>query len=89
MAVYLIGYDLKAPGRNYDDLYLAIKSLGSWCKPLDSEWLVDTTKNATVIHSVLKPKLDANDLILINKFSGDYFGTLSPAIWTWLKEHLT
>ena len=32
--IVLITYDLKQPGRNYTDLYEAIKSLGDWQHPL-------------------------------------------------------
>lgn len=41
----LISYDLKQPGRNYDDLYEAIKTLGDWWHCLESVWIVKSPKS--------------------------------------------
>uniref|UniRef100_UPI003FD8692B hypothetical protein n=1 Tax=Desulfovibrio sp. TaxID=885 RepID=UPI003FD8692B len=46
---YLISYDLNAPGKNYDQLYDAIKSLGGWWHHLDSTWIVTHAGPATAI----------------------------------------
>lgn len=37
---YMVIYDLCAPGRNYDALYTAIKSYGTWGKLTESAWVV-------------------------------------------------
>jgi hypothetical protein len=88
VAVYMISYDLKAPGRNYDDLYKEIKSLGSNISVLKSQWFVDTAMTAQQISDTLRSKMDANDNVLVNKFINDYHGYLPKTIWTWLSEHL-
>lgn len=89
MAVYLIGYDLRAPGKNYDELYKEIMGLGEHCKILESEWLIDTTKNAKTICDTLRSKMDENDFILVNKFTTDYNGYLPKHVWTWLNQRVS
>lgn len=39
MKVYQINYDLRKQ-RNYEELYKKIMSLGNWCHPLESCWLI-------------------------------------------------
>ena len=36
MAIYIVSYDLRAPGRNYEPLYKALKSTGTYAHPLES-----------------------------------------------------
>ena len=43
MKVYQINYDLRKQ-RNYDALYQKIKSYDDWCHPLESCWIVVTSK---------------------------------------------
>lgn len=62
--VYLISYDLKYPGRDYTRLISEIKSLGSWAKPLESLWLVDTYLDTVSIVSKLSA-LDLTDKLLV------------------------
>ena len=43
MKVYQINYDLRKQ-RNYEELYKKIMSLGNWCHPLESCWLIVSEK---------------------------------------------
>lgn len=86
--VYLIGYDLRKPGKNYEDLYTAIKDLGEWWHYLDSTWLVDTNLDSTQIFNKLHSCIDNNDSILVIKVTKDYSGWLSEKAWAWLNSHL-
>jgi len=85
MKIYSISYDLKAPGKNYENLYQEIKKK-SWANPLDSNWLIKTDETADQIYSRLSKHLDKNDLILINQFGQDYQGVLLKEIWEWVKN---
>lgn len=87
--VYLITYDLKKPGQNYNELYEAIKSLGSWWHYLESTWLVDTSLIAPRISEKLNPKIDKNDRLLVIKVTSDYSGWLTNDAWDWIKQHIT
>jgi hypothetical protein len=66
MAVYLVGYDLKKPGQDYQDLFEAIKVVGSdWWHCLDSTWLVVSDSSAVNVRAALVPHIDANDRLLV------------------------
>jgi len=86
--VHLITYDLNKPGQNYDELYEAIKSLGSWWHYLDSTWLVDTNLSTQKIFDRIHPKMDSSDYLLIIAVKADYQGWLPKDAWDWIKKHL-
>lgn len=65
MAVQMISYDLKNPGRNYNNLYEAIKGIGSWWHCVESVWLVQANLNSAQIRDLLRPLLDTNDLLVV------------------------
>ncbi|MCY4417919.1 MAG: hypothetical protein OXE87_16660 [Chloroflexi bacterium] len=69
----IITYDLKAPGRNYDELNKRIKSYGSWAQITESSWSVMTTQSAVQIRDHLMAAIDRNDKILV--------GILGTAAW--------
>lgn len=83
--VYLITYDLNKPGQNYESLYKAIKSYGSWAKPAESTWLIDTRERASQISDRLRPHIDENDSLFITDIGRDQAGWLPKDIWNWLK----
>ena len=62
--VYLISYDLRAPGRDYSQLISEIESFSSWAKPLESLWLIETTLDTQTIVSRLNA-LDLTDGLLV------------------------
>lgn len=62
---YEISYDLITPGKDYNGLYDAIKSLGPWAHALKSSWLVQTNLSANDIYDKLSRSLDKNDYIFI------------------------
>lgn len=46
MTSMIIEYDLRSPGRNYDDLYRAIKSYGAWAHITESTWFIKPARVA-------------------------------------------
>ncbi len=90
MPAVFIGYDLNSPGQNYAKVHEAIKSLGAWCKPLESTWVVSahglTAENA---NAKLKAAFDSSDQWWIVDISGDdNVGWLPRTVWEWLSEHV-
>lgn len=57
---YLLSYDLKAPGRNYQNLYDLLERLDA-VRILESVWLLDTHYNATQLESAFNAVTDSND----------------------------
>jgi hypothetical protein len=82
---YIITYDLNSPGQNYPALHEAIKSFGTWAKPLESTWLVETDLTAQGISARLRPYMDGNDSLLVIGVTRDYQGHLATSIWDWLR----
>ncbi len=64
MAVLLVTYDLKAPGRNYGPVHDYLKTF-TYCKGLDSVWLLDTEKKTAAVRDHLKTLVDSNDEVFV------------------------
>ena len=88
MSCYLISYDLRAPGRNYDQLYDAIKAYGTWAHIVESTWAIVTDQKASEIRDHLQAFVDANDRIFVVKSGreGAWANVLCKN--EWLKENL-
>ena len=71
---YMVGYDLKTPGKDYPNLIDAIKTY-NWWHCLDSTWLIKTDKTAAQIRDHLVQHIDANDRLLVATLTGE-------AAWT-------
>ena len=46
---YIISYDLRKPGRNYEEVLRVIKSYSAWARLGSSAYLVITTKKPDII----------------------------------------
>lgn len=84
--MYLINYDLKKPGQNYDDLIDAIKSYGKWAKISRSCWAVKTNKTAAQIRDHLEQYIDSSDVLFVCHFSEWASYNLSKEVTDWLKN---
>lgn len=69
MAIYIVSYDLRAPGRNYDALYKALRSLDAFAHPLESLWLIEVPGSASHVRDTLKTVMDKNDGIVVIEFT--------------------
>jgi hypothetical protein len=67
MKLYLVGYDLVAPNRDYTNLYAALYSLGGK-RVLESQWVVKWGGTARGLLDHLMRHIDANDRLLVNDF---------------------
>jgi hypothetical protein len=62
MSIILVTYDLKQPGRNYQPVYDFLKRF-TYCKGMESVWLLDTTQSCESIRDGLKAVVDGNDIV--------------------------
>ena len=87
---YLVSYDLNKPGKNYDDLYEAIKnaSNGTWCKPLRSVYIINSNLTAKAIYDKLSPCLDSNDLVLVIEVTKESYWYLEKDVSEYLDKML-
>lgn len=88
--LYQIVYELKASGKDYSPLYLAIKKLGKSTHPLESVWYVDSSLTISEVTQILAPYVDSNsDKILISEIVIRSFGGRASTIfWEWIKEYV-
>ena len=83
-----ISYDLRKPGRNYDDLYEIIKSAPSWAHAMDSLWFISTGESAETWSNRLRQGMDQNDWLFVVDITGQSrHGWMKKEIWEWLEQH--
>lgn len=87
MACYLISYDLRK-AKDYERLYDAIKSYGTWAHVLESSWAVETDKTATNLRDHLAEFIDSDDGLFVVKSAGEAAWRNVLCKNEWLKEHL-
>lgn len=85
-----INYDLVAPGRNYQPVYDYIKGLsGYYAKPLESMWLVRSTKTPGTVRDELMRIVDTNDKILVVDITRDsWASSFSDDHTKWMKSNM-
>jgi hypothetical protein len=72
MALYLVSYDLMAPGKDYKDLWAALRAIKA-VRILESEWLTrreGTTPLALANH--ILQYMDSNDKIFVTEVPNNY-----------------
>jgi hypothetical protein len=89
MKTIQINYDLRKPGRDYESLYKYLRSYPTRCRPLQSLWLVRTSKSASMVRDELKKHVDRNDKVLVFDVTGDAWASnFSDAETGWMKRHV-
>lgn len=84
MAVLLVTYDLRAPGRNYEPVFAYLKRF-THCKGMESVWLLDTTTPTGQIRDALKTLVDANDRIFVTRLLKDW-ASVNYTCGSWLND---
>lgn len=90
MAVYLVKYQLNKPGKNYDELYAALKQYDYIRDPsLHSAWFVSSNSSAHDVSNYIRPHMDQNDDVFVTRLrSGEYAGWIHKDIWPWITARL-
>jgi hypothetical protein len=76
MPVLSINYDLKAPGKNYEDLLRRLRGFPKWSHVQDSFWLIQTAFDKDDVYAELKKYMDSSDSLFIMTY------THAGAVWT-------
>lgn len=71
MAVLLVTYDLRQPGRNYQPVYDYLKRY-TYCKGMESVWFLDTTVPPPTVRDHLRTVTDANDIIFVGQITRNW-----------------
>lgn len=88
MPCYIITYDLRQPHRDYQRLYDAIKSYGTWAKITESTWAVITSQSASSIRDRLILYTDQDDRLFVIKSGVEAAWRNTIAKSEWLKTYL-
>jgi hypothetical protein len=64
MAVILVTYDLKQPGRDYKPVHDYLRTF-THCKGMESVWLLDTARSTETIRDDLRNRIDSNDVVFV------------------------
>ena len=65
MALFLITYDLRKPGRNYGALYDLLRGTWSGAKIAESIWLAELKGPAPAIRQIVVSTVDSNDRVAV------------------------
>ncbi len=85
--IYLITYDLKSPGKDYNTLYDTIKTAPYWWHHLESTWIIQTEQSVTYWSEKIRNVIDQNDLFLIVDITEQpRQGWLKKTAWEWIRE---
>lgn len=84
----IITYDLRAPGRNYDNVYQYIQSYSVWGKLTESTWFINSPKSCIQIRDEIKRLVDYNDRIFVAELTGVAAWLNVIANENYLKTHL-
>lgn len=84
--VVLVSYDLRKPGKDYENLYSALRNVGrDKIRPLESLWLFDTVLGPQEIFDQIKGHIDSSDRVFVVRLTSNYQGWLDKSVWDWLK----
>ena len=84
MAVMLVTYDLLQPGRDYKPVHDWLKKF-TYCKGLESVWLLDTQWTASQVRDELKKLVDPNDRVFVCRLQGNW-ASLRYSCGDWLND---
>ncbi len=85
---FIIMYDLRAPGRDYQDLINAIKKYKVWGHLTESAWAVVTNLSAVDIRNSLMKYMDANDRIMVVQSGRNAAWNKCRASDGWIHENI-
>jgi hypothetical protein len=86
MAVLVVAYSLKSPGKDYGPFFAALKGSGAWMHYIDDCWLVDATLTADQLAKKLYPYITNTDRLLVMRVTSENQGWLPADAWTWINE---
>ena len=85
--VFAVSYDLNATSaENRNKFFDVLKACPSWCRYLESTWLVLTQEGAYSLAERLRQNIDEHDPLLVIQVAADYAGWLPEDAWDWLQR---
>jgi hypothetical protein len=85
MSVYMVTYDLNAPGQDYGSLIREIEKY-IHCKALKSAYFVDSSLSAPAIRDHLKKHIDGTDVLFVMELQKHWAVNRATTASSWLKS---
>lgn len=85
---YIISYDLIKPGRDYEELYKALKEYHFWGRLTESTWAIISSQTHVEIRDALKKHIYENDRLIVIRSGKAAAWTNIMASDEWAKQHL-
>jgi hypothetical protein len=85
MAIFIICYDLKTPGKDYSSLTKLLESV-THCHAQGSVWFIEHAISASSIRDVLQKHVDANDVLFVGQVTNGWSGLHMPVCGKWLND---
>jgi hypothetical protein len=91
MAAFLVAYDLRRPGCQYDDFLAQLEDFPSTCHGLDAGCFVATDGTADEVRNALTPHLHPGDGLIVTAITPDdaSWTGLQPEVRRWIHTHLS
>ena len=83
--ILLVTYDLRQPGRDYKPLHEWLRKF-TYCKGLESVWLLDTTWTPQQVRDELKKLTDSNDKTFVCRLYPNQWASWNYDCGDWLNK---
>ena len=84
--IYSISYDLRRPGRNYEELYAVLNQYENY-HALESTWFVKSEETADTICEKVRQKMDNTDSVIVTEIvSTNKQGWMPKPFWEWINR---
>lgn len=86
--LYLISYDLNAPGQDYQRIQATIEKCGPAIRCLKSVWMLNSLLTVARLQETIKANSDENDNFIVIDVTGQgRDGWMPKAYWDWMRMH--
>lgn len=88
MKLYQIDYDLRKQ-RDYAALYERLRQYGTYCRALESSWVISTNQTAAQVRDNLAQAMDKDDGLLVTLLANEAaWQGLTNEAGSWLKQQM-
>ncbi len=63
-----------------------VKSIGTWIKYFDNNWMVESTLSAKEIYDKLSIGFENENMFIIELNKTNYWGRMNSKVWDYLKD---
>lgn len=88
MNVFLVTYDLNAPGQHHNAVLSEVRKCPGWAKLSESSYAVSTDESAATLLARIRAVADANDTFYVISLTRPHSGFGPTKVNEWLEQNL-